>query len=107
MPQICVLIYTVLCRYVYVWGIGQELVDQWAAGGAALEPLPADADIKFRSFDNGRPVSAIDFLSSKGNNSQKVRHLLTCPPKNIETTASQSDLCALLLLLRCMTVNHM
>ena len=66
-------------RYIYVWGIGQELVDQWAAGGSALEPLPVDADIKFHAFGDGKSVSAIDFLPSpKGgkNESQQVSIVL-------------------------------
>ena len=58
--------------YVYVWGLGQELLDTWAAGGAALGALPSEPDIKFHAFDKGDSTSALDFLPTKKKLPQQV-----------------------------------
>ena len=56
--------------YVYVWGLGREVVDGWASG-AALEPLAAEPDVKFHAFEGNGFVSTLDFLPSKSKQQQQ------------------------------------
>ena len=58
--------------YVYVWGLGQEVLDKWAAGGVALDALPSEPDIKFHAFELGDSASALDFLPTKDKLPQQV-----------------------------------
>lgn len=51
--------------FVYVWALDSDLLLGWEAGGAPLEPLPVEADVKFRAFEDGQYAAALDFLPSQ------------------------------------------
>jgi WD40 repeat protein len=51
--------------FVYIWGVGQDLVSAWMSG-AVFEPLPGEADVKFRAgFEGSGYASALDFLPNQ------------------------------------------